>query len=238
MATIGCYRIISPTNKNYFGKSINIERRLKGYAKARCKSQPKLYRSILKHGWGNHIVVIYECSEDQMDDCEKYHIAWLSCIKHGLNCMQGGNGARRCTDEQKKRMGESKKGLFAGEKNPMWGKKWSQERKDARKKWLNENVEKIRESSRKSSTGRVYSQESRDKKSKSLMGHTVSDAVRQRLRECRSKIVYQYNLSGEFIKEYSSVLEATRQTMSFKISECANGKLKTSGGFIWKYTKD
>lgn len=53
----------------------------------------------------------------------------------------------------------------------------------------------------------------------------------------RNKVVVQYDLDGNFIKEYFSISEAARQNKIFKqsISECCSGKLKTSGGFKWKY---
>jgi len=235
MPTIGIYSIISPTKKIYVGKSINIEGRFKSYAKLNCKSQPKLYNSLKKYGWEAHEKHIFQFPEDQLNNTEQYFIAWYATVHHGLNCMKGGGGCTRPTEEQRKRMGESKKDLLAGEKNPMWGKKWSQERKDARKKWLDENKESIREKARISSTGRVYSKESREKKSKSLMGHTVSDSVKQRLREARSKPVLQFDLNGIFVKEFPSAKEARLQTGSKNVSECAKGDLKTSGGYIWKY---
>ena len=45
---IGIYKITSPSNKIYIGKSNNINRRFKEYIKLRCKQQPKLYNSFKK----------------------------------------------------------------------------------------------------------------------------------------------------------------------------------------------
>lgn len=51
------------------------------------------------------------------------------------------------------------------------------------------------------------------------------------------KPVCQYSLEGVFIKEYYSIAEASRQSRinQSKISACANGCQKTSGGYIWKF---
>lgn len=51
------------------------------------------------------------------------------------------------------------------------------------------------------------------------------------------KIVLQYNLKGDFIKEWPSASEAARFYGICKTSiiKCCNGKQKTSCGFIWKY---
>ncbi len=52
---VGIYKIISPNNKIYIGQSVNIEKRWIHYRLLDCKKQPKIYRSILKYGFKNHI---------------------------------------------------------------------------------------------------------------------------------------------------------------------------------------
>ena len=48
--------------------------------------------------------------------------------------------------------------------------------------------------------------------------------------------VLQYDLSGNLIATYPSMIEASRQTgaMLPGISLCINGKQLTAGGYIWK----
>lgn len=54
-----------------------------------------------------------------------------------------------------------------------------------------------------------------------------------------SKIVIQYSINGEFIKEWPSTMEVQRELgiSNTKISKCCLNKphYKTAGGFIWKY---
>lgn len=52
-----------------------------------------------------------------------------------------------------------------------------------------------------------------------------------------SKQVIQYSLNGEFIAEYSSILDAQDKTGACysSISRCCSGIQKTAGGFVWKY---
>ena len=47
----------------------------------------------------------------------------------------------------------------------------------------------------------------------------------------------QYDLENNFINEYESACEAYRQTKICRscINDCCNGKLKTAGGYKWKY---
>ena len=51
--------------------------------------------------------------------------------------------------------------------------------------------------------------------------------------------VFQYSLSGEFIQEFHSRREAHRATGIHvtSIGACANGKVKTAGGFVWRNQK-
>lgn len=45
----------------------------------------------------------------------------------------------------------------------------------------------------------------------------------------------QYNLEGELIKEFNSIVEAMKETNINSIKEVLYNKQKTAGGFIWKY---
>jgi hypothetical protein len=49
--------------------------------------------------------------------------------------------------------------------------------------------------------------------------------------------VLQYSKKGVFIKEYSSITTAAEESFvkADGIRNCCNGKLKTSGGYIWRY---
>lgn len=49
--------------------------------------------------------------------------------------------------------------------------------------------------------------------------------------------VYKYNLSGYFIKKYSSIREASRINgiQVGSICSCTSGKLKKAGSYIWRY---
>lgn len=58
-------------------------------------------------------------------------------------------------------------------------------------------------------------------------------------RECM-KAVRQYDLSGNYIKTYSSIIEASKEYNINKsnISACCKNKLHKTGGYIWKYAKE
>lgn len=52
-----------------------------------------------------------------------------------------------------------------------------------------------------------------------------------------SKKVLQYNLEGDFIKEYPSIIEVERQLgfLNSNIVQCCKGNYKQAYGYIWKY---
>lgn len=51
------------------------------------------------------------------------------------------------------------------------------------------------------------------------------------------KKVIQYDKNGNIITKFKSCAEATRITKINHISDCCRGKVKTAGGFIWKYSE-
>jgi hypothetical protein len=52
------------------------------------------------------------------------------------------------------------------------------------------------------------------------------------------KRILQYNLNGDFIKEWNSILAATKATKLKHIAEACSGKHKVIGGYVWKYKID
>ena len=74
--------------------------------------------------------------------------------------------------------------------------------------------------------GRKFSEETKRKISEKNKGRITSPV----------KPVVQYTLEGEFIKEYPSIAEALRQVgSSVSITSCLKGRLKSTGGCIWRY---
>lgn len=72
--------------------------------------------------------------------------------------------------------------------------------------------------------------------------------IKEKLVLSKSKVIYQYDKDMNFIKEWSSTSEASRELCisGGHIRECANGNKtanygknirKNAGGFIWKYEK-
>ena len=71
-------------------------------------------------------------------------------------------------------------------------------------------------------------------------GVPLSEAHKKALSEAHSKKVIQFTKSGEFIREWPSTREAGRELgiTNSHICGCCNGKLKSAGGYIWRYAED
>ena len=93
-----------------------------------------------------------------------------------------------------------------------------------------------------SMTGKKHSLSTRKKMSESKKGHSMySDEWRKAISEANkggtsSKPVLQYDKHGNFIKEWSSKIEAARMLNINKVSITNNtsGLTKSAGGYIWK----
>lgn len=54
----------------------------------------------------------------------------------------------------------------------------------------------------------------------------------------RNRKIIQYDLDGNFIKEYNSLSEAIKQIGNTSIYACCRGKIKTAGGYVWRYADE
>lgn len=86
---IGVYKITSPSGKIYIGSSIDIEKRIKYYSSSNCKGQRRLYNSIIKYGWTNHLFeILEECELDILHKRERYYGKLFDTVgAKGLNLL-------------------------------------------------------------------------------------------------------------------------------------------------------
>ncbi len=125
------YKHISPSGKVYIG----ITRRKPEYrwnkGKGYRKDQLLFYRAIKKYGWNNftHIILYTGLSEKDAKNIEINLIRQYKALGLSYNITDGGDGGRGLhnkrkphTEEAKRKMSKSRKGLLAGSKNPMYGR--------------------------------------------------------------------------------------------------------------------
>lgn len=91
---IGIYKITKKENgKSYIGQSNDIERRFKEH---QYKTDNPIELAIQKYGVDAfEYKIIEECSLDELDEKEKYWIAYYNTYKgFGYNCNEGGGNSR------------------------------------------------------------------------------------------------------------------------------------------------
>lgn len=213
---VGIYKITSPSNKVYIGQSENINIRWKySYYNMCCKQQPILYNSFKKHGPENHIFEIIEnCSLNQLNEREIYYkqkfineFGW----EMALFCEIFDQGGGPKSNPTRNKIGKALK-----------GKKHSEETK--------------RKMSIKA-TGRIYSEEDKLKISKAKKGKKFSEDKKINMKGKKCKPILQYDLEGNFIKEWESFKEI-KNKLGFNNSGlcfCCRGIQKTAYGFVWRY---
>ena len=219
------YKYTSPNGKCYIGQTTNESLRRKKwnsniyhYAgtkidRAREKYSPKNFKyEVLVRNKYSSRSIALE----DLNRLEIYYIGLYDSYRNGYNCTIGGDGVTgvKLTKEQIDRVRRANK-----------GKKLSEEQK-----------RKIGESSRKwqnTIEGRMKMSNARRGKKHSKK-HKVSESWVSH--------VCQYDLNGNLIKEYYSIVDAAKaignESLKSNISAVCRGIRATAGGFIWKYKED
>ena len=235
------YFHINPSNNCIFYVGIGHDNRAWDFKNGRNSHYKNV---ILKYG--NPIVKIYKENLSKQEACsiEKQLIAEYGRIGYEPNGIL----------VNKSTGGESGvKGVIRGSMDPQTKEKIKQST-IGKTKHTFESKEKIKQHM----NGKKYSQESKDKMSQSSKGKIknwdernkkASEKLKGRKIEWNLKgipkkphtrstniPVAQYDLQGNFIKEYTTIMEASNGNKSLHegIRMCLKGKYKTAGGFIWK----
>ena len=259
---IGIYKITSPKGKVYIAQTINWETRQKHYKNTSAKRQPKLYYSLKKYGWEFfQKEFIEECSIEHLDERETFHkqqfineCGW----KMALFCELYDSGGGPKSESTKLKMSKSHLGKKSSKEtcnkisqgklgmkyiksqitrkgNPIpvlqytldgiFIKEWKSFTQASKE--MNICISSINKSAsgkNKSSGGYIW-------KYKNQPIPLKYDKSR------KGKDVLQYDLKGNFIKEWGSISKAAvgYGCNMNPISACLLGKHKTSGGYIWKF---
>lgn len=190
---IGIYKIINPKGKIYIGQSINIEQRKSCYKRGKSKTQTKLFNSLQKYGWNNHIFEIVEiCNEIQLNERE---IFWGDFYKvlgeNGLNCKELGKCGKH-TQESKDKM-----------RTFHLGKQWALGAK---------RTDEFKENLRIKMTG----------------------VLKPNHKFKIGKPILQYDLEGNFIKEWVCITDAEKIHKK-GVGDVLLNKIITADNFIWRY---
>lgn len=214
MKKIGIYKITSPTKRIYIGQGLDIDRRWNEYRLLHCKTQTRLYNSLKKYGYDKHIFEIVQlCEPEQLNELEKYYVDLFQTFnnKYGMNLRDGGGNKCILSDETKKRMSESSKGMKHTSETKL---KMSIARK-----------------------GRKHSEESKLKMSNShkgkqtSLGRKHSEETKRKIGDKSQKIIINIE-TGIFyfgIQEVSLIYKINYSTLRNKL----NGRTKNNTNFCY-----
>jgi group I intron endonuclease len=227
---IGIYKITNPNGNSYIGQSRDIEHRFYYYRLSSdwIKKQRKLYNSLKKYGYENHVFeVIEECSEEIINEKEIYWIDFYNSVEQGLNLKYGGIGGRH-SEETKQNISKS-----------LMGKKQSKET-------IEKRSQKLKGQKRSEYTKQLMSDSK--KNFEITWGNKISEAKKNstyrhpketmdKISQSHSKPIEQYTPDGILLNTYPSAMDAMRQTgiKNDNISQNLRGNSKSAGGFVWKY---
>ena len=196
-------------------------------------------RAIRKYGWENfeHEIVADNLDEDDAKKMEQELIKSFNTTddRYGYNVTAGGDGIRgfKHSEASRAKLSEKARQLErSGERNPNYGHKWSEEqRKEAsithkRENLSSETLKKMSENASK-----------RIGELNSFYGKHHTEQTKQIISKAQSRAVLMFDLDGNLIREYNSIVSAAKDNNICKvaISNCCRGLAKTSGGYIWKY---
>lgn len=248
---IGIYKITNPKGRIYIGQSINLEARQKIYARRGCKNQVRLYASLVKYGFSEHIFeIIEECKVEDLNIRERHWQDFYEVLgEGGLNCKLTGTDSKsgHYSEEAKKKISDSNTAFYQTPK----GKESKarqvsntdyaafQERRVANtdyaaivaKKDFKAIVAKVNYKANAAKVDYVAKAANTDFVARTANTDYIAKAKKY------MKPILQYKKDGTFIKEWSSAKEAgeSLQIRSSDITACCRGRQKTSGKFIWKY---
>ena len=244
-------------NIRYVGKTSQyLKQRLYAHINE-CKTNRKSHKiswikSLLAKGERPLISVLQEVEEDNWIYWEKYWIEELRRRGHDLTNLceggQGGNGYKH-TEESKQSMSKSKRGIKLSEEHRKSISE-SVKKKAEESPNYNRSGNNLKQPIDRDLLYQLYITEnlsttliaqklncSEKKVWDNLQDYGIKKDKRIWKKQCASrpkKIVLQYDLSGNLIKEWPSVVSVYKK-LKINPAKCCRGVQKTTGGFIWRY---
>jgi hypothetical protein len=249
---IGIYKITNPKGKIYIGQSIHIEKRFDQYKYNITSQQTKLYNSLKKYGYKNHVFeIIEECSLEFLNKKETYwkqHYLnlfknnWSKVLFHDLYDLGGGPKSEETIKKMKKfqsnRTIEHKNKISKAKQKPVL--QYDLEGKFI-KEWPSAKHYALKNNLISSSAITFCLKKKSPSAYNSLWIYKPEDNIPPHINPIsynyNTKTIIQYNLEGNFIKEWNSIDEAAASLNIKKQGICNNlkNRSKTSGNYVWKY---
>jgi hypothetical protein len=227
------------------GKYFRINHHLQPKSRSDNSIKSNIINSIEKEM--NELPIHYKLYEnlsfEEANEIEKRMIRFFGRIdkKTGIlsNMTDGGEGFKNVifTDDTRKKMSEAKIGKSCGKNN---GKSKIVEQYDLNGNFI-KKYDSLTEAANENSLDLKNISHCCRGESKSAYGFiwkyngTAYKPIIKAERPDKRKKVYQYDLEGNFVKEWISVSEACKITKTKHVCSVCLNKTKQSGGFMWRY---
>lgn len=226
------YEHVSPSGKRYIGQTCQpVNRRWRngnGYVRNKY-----FYRAIEKYGWNSfeHNVI---CKCNSLDEANNIEAKLIARYKtndpaYGYNISGGNDGSERVSERTRKLMSEIRKGKFAGQKNPNFGRKHTQ----AERELMSRNLKEYFSTHQNPRRGVKATQATRLKQSISRKNSVKAQEAIKRLNNSKAKKV----LCVETGIVYCSTHAVERATGfgQGNIAAACRGLYAQAYGFHWEY---
>jgi group I intron endonuclease len=217
------YKIVNKTDgKIYVGQTTKtlLEDRFKEHRKIKGNCR-YLLNALKKYGVeGFEYIVIEDCLDSDLNELEIMYISSNnSLVPNGYNLKSGGNSGGKHHEETKKKISESLKGRTDIKRGCWVGRHHTEETK----KKISESMKGRTDIFLSDRTGKRHTEKSKEKMRSSNKTQIP---------------VNQYDLEGNFIKQFASISDASRQTniVRASIGKCCNNVRQTAGGSIWQHS--
>lgn len=223
--------------------------------------QPAFANAIIKYGFDSfkHEVVVSNLTKEEAEKKEIELIAYYKSNQpeYGYNISNGGNYAGKHSEETKRKIGDFNKGKITSEetkrKMSESGKgknaiSVAQYTKNGKFIKIHDSMSDAMNDIGKGSVAPTMICACCNNKIKSAYGYiwrykndVLTDDFLQwcnsRNENYYTRYIGQYTKENEFICNYTSIKEASLKTNinAGNINSCCNNKLKTAGGYIWRY---
>lgn len=207
------YMHTCPNGKRYIGLTSKENLQDRFHSGHGYKNNTDFNNAIIEFGWRNisHEVLASGLTSDEAEKIERDMIAFYKSNdpEYGYNSYNGGLKGTKAGKRTIARM----KTAHSKERNPMFGRT---------------QTEETRRKISMAKKGKKLSDECKKKLSRALSGEKNPSA----------KPVLQYDQEMNLLAIWRYIEEAAKATSANNISSCCRGKLKTSGGYVWRYLEE
>ena len=199
--------------KKYVGQTIYGDRPKQRWSNGNgYKGSTYFYNAIQKYGWDNfdHEIVASNLTKEEADNFERLLIKELDTTNpnKGYNLESGWHKNKVLSVDTKQKLSETRKGLYVGENNPMYGIS-PKERMDEEtyNSWLQQTRDRVtseefREKMRQINIGKKYSDETNAKKGKKGVEHPWygrchTDETKEKLRQANTGRKYSDEVNAK-----------------------------------------